>query len=58
VGAPFARGDVQESFGILLMKQRDPRQDKPQEIAQMPPLATELVDEAGVDALTALVQSL
>jgi hypothetical protein len=58
VGKPFARGDVQESFGILLMNQRDPRLARGGEVEQMPPLATEVVDDEGVAALRVFIESL
>lgn len=59
VGAPFARGNVEESFGLKLMSLRDPDlARRGGEVAQMPPLATEVVDDEGVAALTALIESL
>lgn len=57
-GKPFARGDAQESFGLSLMGRRDERLAQGGEVEQMPPLATERVDDDGVAALRALIESL
>jgi hypothetical protein len=54
-GRPFARGDVEESFGLQLMNRRS---NGAAGLDQMPPLATEVVDANGVSVLTAFVESL
>jgi hypothetical protein len=55
-GAPFVRGDVDNSYGLALMESRGPPNLFTP--SQMPPLATELVDRDGVAAVRAFVESL